>query len=143
VTVRDGQTIVIGGLISDRYERRENMVPVLGELPLVGPLFRADKEKTMKTELLIVLTPYVIESPAEVDVLTAGEIERLTLPERIKEEIRKSRLEGRLYDAQGRPVYDTQGEPVRPRHRRHEIEEDGAAEEAPQPEDEPQDGGQV
>jgi type II secretion system protein D len=104
VTVKDGQTIVIGGLISDRYEKRQRMVPFLGEIPLFGALFRNDTESSIKTELLIVLTPYVIASPAEVDLLTDSEVERLSLPAHVKEEIRRSRLEGRLLDSQGKPI---------------------------------------
>jgi len=109
VTVQDGQTIVIGGLISDRFERRDRKVPLLGDLPIVGPLFRSNTEETAKTELLIVLTPHVIDSPAHfdrVDEITEGEIDRLSLPENVKEQIRKGMLEGTggLYDAKGNPI---------------------------------------
>ncbi|NNM24460.1 MAG: hypothetical protein HKO59_00500, partial [Phycisphaerales bacterium] len=109
VTVHDGQTIVIGGLISDRFERRDRKVPLLGDIPIVGELFRSESEESVKTELLIVLTPHVVQSPAEfgrVDELTTGEIDRLTLPDRLKQRM----LEGRfdlgdgLYDADGNPI---------------------------------------
>jgi general secretion pathway protein D len=95
VTVRDGQTIVIGGLISDQYELRENKVPILGDIPLLGLLFRSEFEESTKTELLIVLTPHVITSPAEearVRSITEGEIERLSVPEEQKERLRRSRV---------------------------------------------------
>ncbi|UCD76487.1 MAG: hypothetical protein JSV91_06095 [Phycisphaerales bacterium] len=106
VTVYDGQTVVIGGLIADRFERRDRKVPFFGDIPLIGALFRSHNETTVKTELLIVLTPHVIESPAElevVDELTDLEIDRLTVPEHIKEQIRRSSLQGTggLYDAEG------------------------------------------
>ncbi|MCI0630869.1 MAG: hypothetical protein L0Y44_09480 [Phycisphaerales bacterium] len=109
VTVHDGQTIVLGGLISDRYERRDRMVPFFGELPIIGPLFRSNTEETAKTELLIVLTPHVIESPADfgrVDSLTGFEIDRLSLPQEIKDQIRKSLIDGTggIYDAQGNRI---------------------------------------
>jgi type II secretion system protein D len=106
VTVKDGQTIVIGGLISDRYEKRDNKVPFFGDLPLLGPLFRSENETSSKTELLIVLTPHVIHSPTEVEYFTNEEIDRLSLPEAVKEQIRKSRLEGTggIYDARGRRI---------------------------------------
>ncbi|MHC4990412.1 MAG: secretin N-terminal domain-containing protein, partial [Planctomycetota bacterium] len=104
VTVRDGQTIVIGGLISDRYQRLERQVPLLGDLPLIGPLFRSETTSSTKIELLIVLTPYVIESPAEIDLLTEREVDRLSVPQEIKDQIRKSMLEGRLFDAEGNPI---------------------------------------
>ena len=106
VTVYDGQTVVIGGLISDRFERRDRKVPFFGDIPLLGGLFRSHNETTVKTELLIVLTPHVIESPAElevVDELTDVEINRLSVPDHIKEQIRRGSLEGTggLYDTKG------------------------------------------
>jgi len=109
VTVHDGQTIVIGGLISDRFERRERKVPFLGDLPIAGWLFRNESEESAKTELLIVLTPHVIESPAHfrrVGEITEREIDRLTLPEEVREQIRKSLLDGTggLYDAKGNRI---------------------------------------
>jgi len=88
VTVFDGQTIVIGGLISDRFERRDRKVPLLGDIPFLGNLFRSMTEETTKTELLIVLTPHVIESPTNlrrIDDMTTREIDRLTLPEELRE----------------------------------------------------------
>lgn len=109
VTVHDGQTIVIGGLISDRFERRDRKVPFFGDLPLVGPLFRANTEETAKTELLIVLTPHVIESPAEfdrIDHITDKEIERLSVPQEVKDSIRRSLIDGTgaLYNAKGERI---------------------------------------
>jgi type II secretion system protein D len=116
VTVHDGQTIVIGGLISDRHERRDRKVPFLGDIPLVGVLFRSATDETMKTELLIVLTPHVIESPTDfgrVDELTGREIRRLTLPQSIKDRIREGvfDLGSGLFDAEGNPIeYEFEGE---------------------------------
>jgi type II secretory pathway component GspD/PulD (secretin) len=116
VTVHDGQTIVIGGLISDRHERRDRKVPFLGDIPLVGVLFRSATDETMKTELLIVLTPHVIESPTDfgrVDEITGREIRRLTLPQEIKDRIREGvfDLGDVLFDAEGNPIeYEFEGE---------------------------------
>lgn len=108
VTVKDGQTIVLGGLISDRFERRIRKVPGFGDLPLIGALFRAETEETRKTELLIVLTPHVIESPAafgRTGEITDREIERLTLPPGVRERIRRGITNGPgLNDGKG--MYD-------------------------------------
>jgi len=98
VTVKDGQTVIIGGLISDRYERRNRKVPVLGDFPLVGPLFRSETVSSAKTELLIVITPHVVISPAEVgrleaERLTNEEIDRLSLPEELKDQIRNGNFD--------------------------------------------------
>ncbi len=100
VTVKDGQTVVIGGLISDRFERVDKKIPLLGDIPLVGTLFRQFKESTSKTELLIVLTPHVVRSPAQgggnkAAELTEQGIHSLSLPPALIEQIRKGQLEGR------------------------------------------------
>lgn len=97
VTVFDGQTIVIGGLISDRFERRDRKVPLLGDIPFIGGLFRSMTQETTKTELLIVLTPHVIDSPTEVrrvQDLTDREVDRLSLPDEIKGSIRAPSKQG-------------------------------------------------
>ncbi|MFC1494457.1 type II secretion system secretin GspD [Thermodesulfobacteriota bacterium] len=59
VIARNGQTVVIGGLMEDRLTKTVSKVPILGDIPLLGLLFRGIKEDTTKTELLIFLTPTV------------------------------------------------------------------------------------
>ena len=100
VTVKDGQTVVIGGLISDRFERVDKKIPLLGDIPLLGSLFRQYKENSSKTELLIVLTPHVVRSPAEgggnrAQELTNQGVESLSLPPALLEQIRRGQLEGK------------------------------------------------
>ncbi|MCA9297294.1 MAG: hypothetical protein KC983_12275, partial [Phycisphaerales bacterium] len=106
VTVRDGQTIVIGGLISDRFESRRRKVPFFGDIPLIGPLFRSETTNTAKTELLIVLTPYVIDSPTNFDAIesiTSESIDALTVPDDVKQKIREHMKDGTggFFDARG------------------------------------------
>ncbi len=60
VTVKDGQTVVIGGLIQTIDEYRMTKLKGLGDLPVIWPLFRSKKQSKVKTELLVILTPYVI-----------------------------------------------------------------------------------
>jgi len=60
VTVKDGETVVIGGLIQTQEDIRETKVPVLGDIPGAGVLFRATSNTRRRTELLIVLTVNVI-----------------------------------------------------------------------------------
>jgi general secretion pathway protein D len=67
VIVRDNQTIVIGGLIDDTTTNNETQVPVLGDIPILGWLFRNTSETTVKTNLYIFITPRVIENPAEAE----------------------------------------------------------------------------
>lgn len=63
VAVRDGQTIVIGGLMEDRMDKTVRKVPILGDVPLLGLLFKSTTESKVKTELLIFLTPHVATLP--------------------------------------------------------------------------------
>jgi general secretion pathway protein D len=73
VAVLDGQTIVIGGLIEDQMKNTVKKVPLLGDIPIAGNLFkRTIKEKT-KTELLIFLTPFVAKEPGELTKISENE----------------------------------------------------------------------
>jgi general secretion pathway protein D len=67
VIVQDSQTVVIGGLIDESTTNNESKVPVMGDIPILGWLFRNTSERTRKTNLYIFLTPRVIKSPAEAE----------------------------------------------------------------------------
>ncbi len=67
VIVRDSQTIVIGGLIDDTATINETKVPLLGDMPVLGWLFKDRSETRQKTNLYIFLTPRVIANPAEAE----------------------------------------------------------------------------
>jgi type IV pilus assembly protein PilQ len=60
VVVRDGETAVIGGLISDTESSLKTGVPVLKDVPLLGPLFRYESKTTKKRELIIFVTPKIV-----------------------------------------------------------------------------------
>ena len=60
VRIRDGETLVIGGLIQETETKSVNKIPVLGDLPLVGPAFRSSSTNRIKTELVIMITPNII-----------------------------------------------------------------------------------
>ena len=60
VTVRDGETFVIGGLTQENVLTRKSKVPVLGDIPLAGALFKVERSTRAKTELYIVITPHVV-----------------------------------------------------------------------------------
>jgi general secretion pathway protein D len=61
VNVWDGQTVVLGGLLSETVTTLKDQVPVLGDLPLVGRLFRNESKSTQKKNLLIFVTPRLID----------------------------------------------------------------------------------
>ncbi len=65
VVVRDQQTVVIGGLMRDTVNTSETKVPILGDIPLIGVLFRNTTRQTQKTNLLLFLTPYIIRNQGD------------------------------------------------------------------------------
>jgi general secretion pathway protein D len=65
IMVRDQQTIVIGGLMRDAVQNSEDKVPVLGDIPILGALFRKTNKSKRKTNLLLILTPYIIRDPGD------------------------------------------------------------------------------
>jgi general secretion pathway protein D len=70
VLVDDGRIIVLGGLIQDSIQVGIDKVPVLGDIPLIGHLFRSEKRNRMKTNLMVFLRPYVLRDGASSDVMT-------------------------------------------------------------------------
>ena len=93
VTVKDGQTIVIGGLIQNRLDSRRSKVPLLGDIPLVGEIFKSERTSATKTELLIILTPRVILTDQhlyddKVRQILFDETERLSLPPEVRQGLR-------------------------------------------------------
>jgi len=74
VTVRDGQTIVLGGLNQDEVHETRTKVPVLGDIPLIGKLFRTHSLEHQLTHLLIFITPHVL---SETGHLPANQEEQL------------------------------------------------------------------
>jgi type II secretory pathway component GspD/PulD (secretin) len=61
--VQDGQTVVLGGMRKKGVSKEENKVPLLGDLPLVGWIFRFEGEDTSVTELVVFITPNIITQP--------------------------------------------------------------------------------
>ncbi|MEE9366284.1 MAG: secretin N-terminal domain-containing protein, partial [Dehalococcoidales bacterium] len=67
IMVKDGETIVIGGLFRDSITSSKSQVPVLGELPILGDLFKGTADTSVRQEVIILLTPHIIESPSELE----------------------------------------------------------------------------
>lgn len=65
VIVKDASTVVIGGLIGDETTTTDYKVPCLGDIPLLGWLFKGTNKKRQRTNLFIFLTPRIIQNPAE------------------------------------------------------------------------------
>ncbi|MFQ5580641.1 MAG: secretin N-terminal domain-containing protein [Nitrospiria bacterium] len=67
VVVHDGQSVVIGGLIRDNAVVTERKVPLLGDIPLLGWLFKVQSKRLEKTNLMIFLTPHIVEGQRDLD----------------------------------------------------------------------------
>jgi general secretion pathway protein D len=65
VFARDQQTIIIGGLTRERTSEAAQKVPLLGDIPLIGFLFRNTQRTVEKQNIILALTPYVIHDPAD------------------------------------------------------------------------------
>ncbi|MBI1392940.1 MAG: hypothetical protein GC152_09395 [Alphaproteobacteria bacterium] len=65
LSLEEGKTAIIGGLIQDGYTRGNTGIPGLKDMPAIGSLFRTDSVNASKTELLILVTPYIAENPDE------------------------------------------------------------------------------
>jgi general secretion pathway protein D len=79
VAVRNGTTVVIGGLIRDSLDDSVSKVPILGDIPLIGLLFSNTTKRTIKRELMIFLTPYVAYTAMELEEITQLEKSRLKI----------------------------------------------------------------
>ena len=75
VLVEDGSIIVIGGLLDDSYAESENKVPLMGDLPLVGNLFRSENRQRRKTNLMVFLRPTVMRDAASSEALAIDRYE--------------------------------------------------------------------
>ncbi|MBL8848952.1 MAG: hypothetical protein JNG89_04680, partial [Planctomycetaceae bacterium] len=75
--VQDGQTVVIGGLITKTEDVLESKVPYLGDIPILGAAFRFDSRAFRRTELLIFLTPRIVHGDVDVELIKQVEMERL------------------------------------------------------------------
>ncbi|MEM9703186.1 MAG: hypothetical protein AAF907_12155, partial [Planctomycetota bacterium] len=77
VSVPNGQTVVIGGIITSSEAVEERKVPYFGDIPYVGQLFRTDSAVTTRSELLIFLTPRIIYTDADFELVKQVEADRL------------------------------------------------------------------
>jgi len=63
IIVKDGQTVVIGGLFRDKVTSNKTQVPLLGSLPILGAAFRGTADQVERQEVMVLLTPHIIEEP--------------------------------------------------------------------------------
>lgn len=78
VMARSGQTVVLGGLIETTDSDVMRGVPILSNIPGIGSLFRFDQRISQRDELLIIMTPYLIESEEDMTMLNQMEMDRMS-----------------------------------------------------------------
>jgi len=79
IAVQDGQTLAIGGLISDTRTKSRSGIPYLMDLPYVGPLFSLRNDQVDRTELIVLITPRVVHDEHEADQVTEELREKLPM----------------------------------------------------------------
>jgi type II secretion system protein D len=109
VTVKDGETIIIGGLITSQENSSETKLPLAGDVPILGWAFRASTRSTTKTELLIVLTPHVIRDPTQARAVSVHMRDQTGLNDNIRQSPLMQGLQVLPEDDQFGPI-----EPIRP-----------------------------
>jgi general secretion pathway protein D len=82
----DGQTVIIGGLMEADKSDTVTKIPLLGDIPVLGNLFKRKQKSTTKTELLIFLTPHIVMNPTELAALSARERLKADAPKAFREE---------------------------------------------------------
>jgi general secretion pathway protein D len=73
--VQDGQTIMLGGMLFQEDSRIQRKIPLLGDLPLLGGLFRHNQKVGANSELLVFVTPHVIDTPTDIQPQARRELD--------------------------------------------------------------------
>jgi general secretion pathway protein D len=93
IVVKDKETVAIGGLIQDSEQETISKIPLLGDIPLLGWLFKTKTKTRNKTNLMILLTPHIVKDAADLDTLTQsqrqafGEAAKKVEPVNVQKEI--------------------------------------------------------
>ncbi len=92
VSLADGETLILGGFIEERVTKTENKIPLLGDLPMVGKAFRKKQNNKEKVELLIFITPKVLDTVEDGKVALKEKIEKVSFKEKVNDLIENRRL---------------------------------------------------
>lgn len=79
LSLNDGQSVLLGGLISNSGGQGESGIPILRDIPIIGQLFRVNKQSSTRIELVIMIVPYVIDNGAEAKAISEEIQRRLKL----------------------------------------------------------------
>jgi len=81
LSLRDGGSVLLGGLITKEQTKGNSRIPVLGSFPVLGHLFRTDSTSAGTTELMILVVPYLVKEPEQAEALTKSFREQLHMPQ--------------------------------------------------------------
>lgn len=101
VIADDGEIIVLGGLIEQTNSRSESRVPILGDLPGVGPLFRSRGNEATKTNLMVFIRPTIVRDTADARRTTSQKYRYIKAQELLRNEDDPSVLDGFVTDVLG------------------------------------------
>jgi len=82
VVTPDGHPVIIGGLMQNNKTGAEFKIPILGDIPVLGYLFKRKLKNNTKTELLIFMTPHIVQTPGQLLALSEKERSRISLPKK-------------------------------------------------------------
>ena len=77
IMAQSGQTVVFSGLIQETSSAIDRGLPILSDLPVIGPLFGFEQNVKERKELLIIMTPYIVETDAQVSAMNQAEMDRM------------------------------------------------------------------
>lgn len=109
LSLKDGSAILIGGLMSQRQTNGNSGIPYLKDVPLLGNLFKTQKRGRNKTEMVLMIVPYIIETDTQADELTRSMSQRFELLD-----LPQSTTVPRIHMEPSVPVEQQDGTPTRP-----------------------------
>ena len=101
ITVDDGEIVGIGGLLDDNERRTIEAIPFLGDLPLIGNLFRSRSRERNKTNLMIFIRPTIVRSPAEQRAVAARRYDYIRDQQQAQNPLREPSLDELVRDYMG------------------------------------------
>ncbi len=101
MTVRDGQFMAMGGLLNDDERRTIEKIPFLGDLPVIGALFRSKSKTRKKTNLMVFIRPTVLRTSADGDVVTARRYEYVRAMQLVRDPDQEPSIDALVRDYMG------------------------------------------
>jgi general secretion pathway protein D len=86
VVTPDGLPVVIGGLMVNDKTSSDSKIPILGDIPVLGNLFKHKTSSDIKNELMIFLTPHIVRLPSELPALAASQQKQMLMPKSYSEQ---------------------------------------------------------